>query len=323
MKRLLLLTLITLSCNTFATDDVCEDPFYYGTPEHHNFVIRWEYQKFCTHAYDPRTSIWRWPTDEEHGVTFKPERVQPGDIIFVRVIPQFFKEMHPQIKVPYIIVSAGECLEKMKPSYKQYLDEEKVVAWFGVHPDEMAMNHPKFYPLPLGILQDPYHYAKRKQLDKYFKRLRAKTKKKHWVYMNFAFADKPERKMLHKMLKDKPYCKRGHRQGFKDYLHQMATCRFAVSPEGLGPDCYRTWESLLVGTIPIVRTLYLDPLYEGLPVLIVEKWDDLNEEYLKNEYQRIRSKKYDISRLYTDYWTAKITQVRQKFRKNYFEQERE
>ena len=45
----------------------------------------------------------------------------------------------------------------------------------------------------------------------------------------------------------------------------MAKAKFALSPGGTGPDTYRTWEALLVGTIPIVKTSQLDNLYSDLP----------------------------------------------------------
>ena len=289
------------------------EPLYYDSYSNPNFVMRWHYQYFCDHVYDPRKDIWRWPTDQVNGVTFDPAEVQPGATIFVRMIPKFFKEMHPRIKVPYIVVSAGECLDKMVPEYKQYLDKEQVIAWFGVHPNEMAMNHPKYHPLPLGVLQHPDHYAQRAKLDKFFRHLRTTISKKYWVYMNFAFAEKPEREELRKLMIDKPFCIKGERQEFNDYLRQMAECRFVFSPEGLGPDCYRTWEAFLVGTIPIVRRSCIDSLYQDLPVLIIDKWEDINEPFLKKAYKEIRSKKYDISRLYCDFWLQRIKAVQNNF----------
>ncbi len=290
------------------------DPLYYGNADLPNFVMRWQYQNFCDHVYDPRVDIWRWPTDQEHGVTFNPKDVKPGDTIFVRMFPKFFTEMHPKIKCPYIIVSAGECLDKMEDCYKQYLEEENVIAWFGIHANKMAMGHPKFHPIPLGVLQDPYHYEHRGRLNKYFTQLRVATQKEYLVYMNFAYTDKPERQRLRERFLRESYCKRGERMEFRDYLKQMAQSKFTLSPKGLGPDCYRTWEALLVGSIPVVKRSCLDPLYEGLPVLIVDSWDDVTEEYLKKAYEKITSKKYDIKRLYVEYWTDKITEVQRAFR---------
>lgn len=291
------------------------DPLYYGSCEEPNFVMRWQYQHFCDHVYDPRTDIWRWPTDEEHGVTFDPNDVKPGDTIFIRMFPQFFKEMHPKIKHPYIVVSAGECLDQMMDEYKEYLDEDKVIAWFGVHPNKMAMRHPKFRPLPLGVIQDPYHYDRRGRLNKYFKELRTTTEKEYLVYMNFACQDtKPERQRLRKRFLHEPYCKHAEKIEFKEYLKQMAQSCFTLSPKGLGPDCYRTWEAMLVGSIPVVKRSCLDPMYEGLPVLIVDSWDQVTEEFLKEAYKKMTSKKYDIKRLYATYWTDQIKEEQRRFR---------
>ncbi len=290
------------------------DPLYYGEADEPNFVIRWQYQAFCDHVYDPRVDIWRWPTDEDNGVTFNPDDVRPGDTIFVRMMPKFFKEMHPKIKHPYILVSAGECLDKMEDEYKDYLDEKNLIAWFGIHPNEMAMNHPKFYPIPIGVHQKPSNYRKRGRLNNYFKRLRTETKKEHILYINIAAQDtKPERQMLLKRFSKEPYVKHGKLQEFGDYLKETARSYFVLSPKGLGPDCYRTWEAFICGSIPVVKRSYLDPLYEGLPVLIVDDWEDINEEFLKEAYKRITSKKYDIKRLYLPYWAGKIRAVKQAF----------
>jgi hypothetical protein len=293
------------------------DLLYSNKSETPDFVIRWEYQQFCDHVYDPRIDIWRWPTDREQGVTFDTDKVKPGDIIFVRDIPKFFKEMHPYIPYPYIILTAGECLDKMEKDYVTYLDEPKVIAWYGIHANDTAMKHPKFRPIPLGILQRPAHHKKKERYDNYFAKLRKSTKKNYLVYMNFADFQKPERQKLKKMMEDKPYCKQGDHLEFRDYLKQMAESIFTLSPKGLGPDCYRTWEALLVGSIPIVKTSPLDPLYEGLPVLIVDKWTQVNEEFLRKKYKEIASKKYDIARLYTHYWTKKMKKERKAFLKTW------
>ena len=56
----------------------------------------------------------------------------------------------------------------------------------------------------------------------------------------------------------------------------MLEYAFVLSPFGNGMDCHRTWEALLCGCIPIVRSSVFDELFEGLPVLIVDKWEDVS-----------------------------------------------
>ncbi len=48
----------------------------------------------------------------------------------------------------------------------------------------------------------------------------------------------------------------------------------ALSTHGNGLDCHRTWELLKLGCIVITKTSSLDPLYEGLPVVIVNSWSE-------------------------------------------------
>lgn len=321
MKKLLLLSFVLCSMAIYADDaddhtspiGESVDPLYYGEADEPNFVIRWQYQQFCDHVYDPRVDIWRWPTNREKGVTFDPRDVKPGDVIFVRMIPKFFKVMHPQITCPYIILTAGEELDQMDESYQKFLDEEKVIAWFGVHPDETAMNHPKFHPLPLGIIQQPSHYSKREKVNIFFKKLRTESEKKYLLYLNFADNGKPERTKLRKKFLGKPFVKRGERVEFKEYARQTASAYFVLSPKGLGPDCYRNWEALLCGSIPIIKSCPFNSLFDGLPVLIVEDWDILSEEYLREKYKEITSRKYDIKRLYTKYWTDQIRAIQREF----------
>jgi hypothetical protein len=288
------------------------DHLYTGDESSSDFVIRWLFQDYCDHVFDPRTDIYVWPTNKQQGVTFNPEDVKPADIVFARDAELFFKTLHLQIPHPYIMVTHGEHLDAMQKNCAQYLDDPKLIAWFGIHPCKAAMQHPKYRPLPLGVIQQPDNYKKRSQLNDLFKKLRT-TEKTEMLYMNFADFNKPERKKVRALFIDKPFCKRDERLPFINYLKEMATFKFALSPKGLGPDCYRTWEALLVGCIPIVRSCSLDPLYQGLPVLIVEQWEDITEEFLQRKYEEITSKKYDIARLYMDYWLAQIESERQSY----------
>lgn len=56
---------------------------------------------------------------------------------------------------------------------------------------------------------------------------------------------------------------------------------FSISPHGNGLDCHRTWEDLVLGCIVIVKTSVLDPLYEGLPVVIINDWSEITKENLE------------------------------------------
>jgi hypothetical protein len=56
---------------------------------------------------------------------------------------------------------------------------------------------------------------------------------------------------------------------------------FVVSPPGVGLDCHRTWEALILGAIPIVwHEDAMEPLYSQLPIVRVHSWSELTEANL-------------------------------------------
>jgi hypothetical protein len=78
----------------------------------------------------------------------------------------------------------------------------------------------------------------------------------------------------------------------------MIKYKYVISPLGNGLDCHRTWEAIILGCIPIVKKSGLDPMYDGLPVLIVNDWKDITQDLLDN-YKPDNS---NIKKIYMDYW---------------------
>lgn len=88
-----------------------------------------------------------------------------------------------------------------------------------------------------------------------------------------------------------------------DYWKQY---KFILSPQGAGLDCHRTWEALMVGCIPIVKSSSINEIYKDLPIVIVNKWEDLSIEFLNDKYNTIMQNKkrnnYNYKKLYSDFW---------------------
>jgi hypothetical protein len=75
---------------------------------------------------------------------------------------------------------------------------------------------------------------------------------------------------------------------------------------GHGMDCHRTWESLMLGTIVIVKKSQLDSLYDGLPVLIVNDWDEITQELLDKTIEEFKNKNFNYERITLKFWVDKI-----------------
>ena len=95
------------------------------------------------------------------------------------------------------------------------------------------------------------------------------------------------------------------------YYELISNYKFILSPPGAGIDCHRTWEACYTGVIPIVIKSNISELYNNLPICVVDSWDIINEEYLNKKYEEIqkniKENKYEIDKLYLDYWTNKIS----------------
>ncbi len=83
---------------------------------------------------------------------------------------------------------------------------------------------------------------------------------------------------------------------------------FEASPHGNGLDCHRTWEALLLKTVPIVKTSVLDPLYDGLPVVIVEDWAEITRARL-DAWREEHAEAFDgpiPDVLYSNHWIERF-----------------
>jgi hypothetical protein len=101
-------------------------------------------------------------------------------------------------------------------------------------------------------------------------------------------------------------------QKYECYQHQTQFA-FVISPHGNGLDCHRTWESICLGCIPIVKTSVLDDLYDGLPVLIVQDWSDITMELLKNTIAEFKERiihgngiGFSMEKMTLHYWRTLI-----------------
>jgi hypothetical protein len=81
---------------------------------------------------------------------------------------------------------------------------------------------------------------------------------------------------------------------------------FVVSPHGNGLDCIRTWESLCLGCIVIVKKSNIDHLYDDLPVFIVDDWIDITEELLFKTIDDFSNKKFNLEKITMEYWINKV-----------------
>ncbi|KAJ3075791.1 hypothetical protein HDU98_006882 [Podochytrium sp. JEL0797] len=122
------------------------------------------------------------------------------------------------------------------------------------------------------------------------------------VYDLFCNSTDPTRESINAHIN----CQFGQVSQLEFYTSIMAASRFALSPHGAGLDCYRTYESLFMNVIPVVVTSSLDELYAELPVLILERWEDLTVELMEVTEREFEGREWNLRQLYTEYWYHKV-----------------
>lgn len=101
------------------------------------------------------------------------------------------------------------------------------------------------------------------------------------IYVNTS-ASHPERERAKRMISYHLCYIESTRLEKVDCFEPMARYQFVLSPRGCGLDCHRAWEAMALGCIPIMKTSGIDPLFEGMDVILVNDWDEVTQELLTN-----------------------------------------
>jgi hypothetical protein len=282
--------------------------FNFNRPTSYPFISVDGFRALAQHVFDELSDI-------------NPEKVEKNDIVFVRTdfLIEFFEKKHPHIKNKYILLS-GNVDTNVEQEYKKY-DDEKIIHWFAQNLD---FKTEKVTPLPIGITN--YHYVNtlgKGKIDVLLKNINLKDSKnkiKDKISFGFNFNKdcmiprSLERMALDKKLNEDKNFERVNTVDQDEYFKKLNQYYFTVSPEGAGIDCYRTWEAMYLGIVPIVKrsttTEYLKGL--NLPIILVSDWNEM-DKILKNglpaEYDKLKAE-FNNKAIYMGYWMDQIASKR-------------
>ena len=202
-----------------------------------------------------------------------------------------------------------------KKTVSKILNSNKIISWYTQNYDGTKKNSKiKHYPIGLD-----FHTPSKKlkmsidDVYKYYTNIKQNSNKKNQIFcdshLNHSHKERQRMKSILKnnkniyFLKKKVSLFKLH-EYYNNYL-------FIISPRGNGLDCHRTWEILLHGSIPIVKSSSLDDMYtrNQLPVVILKNWDELNVKNLntklekwKQTYINYTKPEHIIERFKSSYW---------------------
>jgi hypothetical protein len=127
------------------------------------------------------------------------------------------------------------------------------------------------------------------------------------AYLNFNINTYyKERQYVFDKFKNQPWTKIGNIvntiEGRKQFLRDIKASKFVICPRGNGIDTHRLWETLYMGSIPVVKYEPTHHLFKDLPILFINDWDEVTEEFLNEKYIEITNKEWNMEKLKLSYW---------------------
>ena len=261
-------------------------------------------------------------------------RVKEGDVVWVasRFLPHFIDDCIPRLRarVSLVVSDGDESFPSSLPgsiNVQDFLDDARLLTVFAQNADGTC-KHPKIRPLPIGL---DFHTINRKggywgekqrtaqgqerELASLIAKLPPIEQRIPKAFVDFHLSDRrtydgTRRSDIFRAVND-PRCI-DVAEGFLPRYELWAKkghYAFSISPHGNGLDCHRTWEDLALGCVVIVKTSALDPLYEGLPVVIVKEWSEITPDALeawKAQFVGAAKETIGRERLTLAYWMKRI-----------------
>lgn len=258
------------------------------------------FRSICQHCFDDYASL-------------SPEAVKEQQFVFVAThkLGEFFFKVHPKISNRYVLITHNSD-DSAPGRYINFLNDQKIIAWFTQNCDA---NHPKVFCLPIGIANPRWKHGDTQKIEAM---KRFSYRKKNLIYANFSKQTNPkERSHCLQKLKRIKNAVFSKPKDFNQYLKDLSQSKFIASPEGNGIDCHRTWESLLMGAIPIVTESHITEMFKDLRVLVIKDWRKLpTSNQLEKIYIKLLRKKVNRNKLFFPYWENYIHSTVQKILKN-------
>lgn len=248
--------------------------------------------------------------------TFDHEAVHLGDTILIEdfgcrlfeTLADFEKNYLPKISQPIILITARTDFS-MPGEFGHLAESEKIAAWFTQNLSVPESD--KLIALPIGIQARRWGNRDHRYFEKIKKRLsQNKWPRQHFLYVNMGMTT-PKRRPILEYFDKMPFA---HvippKRPFHLYLQDLCRSLFVVSPPGNGEDCHRTWESLIMGSYPIVESSNLDPLFADLPIVVIEDWETVTQEFLEEKVIEFQERDWNMEKIYAPFWLQRIEEIR-------------
>lgn len=224
-------------------------------------------------------SVQEYSDARSHRFLFKIHKKGDESKIFVKTeyLNHFLHNV--QIEYEFDLLTHNSDINIFDQNYEDALSlQPNLRYWYA---QNLNSRHSMMRVLPIGIANPKWEHGNQEILREIQEQSGLLIKNRP-VYVNF---DINTNSSIRQDCLNKINLPMEKKRPFKDHLKALSESLFCISPDGNGLDCHRHWECFYLKTIPIVtRSVFTELLQEkGLPLLILDKWEDFSRESLTRE----------------------------------------
>lgn len=229
--------------------------------------------------------------------------IEVGDVWFVKrdFLPEMFAALPPNCPTIRVVTQHSDyeldravmsrkpsCVTKVFSPNNVYYSEDSIAIPLGLGP-----------PPPIG------HGA---PLAEDIKAAPTRNSRSKLLYVNFrTHTYSPERLPLWNHFYESGYSwatlgSVNNNDSFEEYLDCLVSHKFSLCPRGNGIDTHRLWESLYSRTVPVVRYCEAHRNFKDLPILFVDDWSQVTEDFLESKYEEMTQLKWDYRKMSASWW---------------------
>ena len=193
---------------------------------------------------------------------------------------------------PFVLIthnSDGEILNSKEVN--NILSCKNLIKWYG---QNVCYYHEKLELIPIGLANSMWKHGDLSLFEnKQFLSLLEENNKLKNIYFNFSIrTNYNKRKICYDILINK--LNWIETTNHSSNLKRLQEYNFCVCPEGNGSDTHRLWEALYLKVVPIVLKSKFTSILQlyNIPLVILEKWEDLDESLLNYNKYIFNDKKF-------------------------------